>query len=245
MVHSFLLIGQSNMAGRGFVQDARPINDEHIYVLRNGRWQKIFRPVHSDRKTAGVCLAESFAQEYAKDNGVDVGLIPCADGGTMISQWMPGEVLYDHAVFQAKLAMRQSTLMGILWHQGESDCNTKNRDNYKQMFDIFISSLKKDLQIQNIPVIVGGLGDFMKVFFNNDNYLIINKALKEYAAENELVGYASANGLLPNADNLHFSSDALYEFGLRYYDEFKKLNKNSGVASSPDANLKRSDIELL
>ena len=35
---------------------------------------------------------------------------------------MPGSLLYDHAVANAKLAQRTSTLAGILWHQGESDC---------------------------------------------------------------------------------------------------------------------------
>ncbi|MBQ2401175.1 MAG: hypothetical protein II311_04070, partial [Lachnospiraceae bacterium] len=36
---------------------------------------------------------------------------------------MPGELLYDHAVMQSKLAQRTSEIAGILWHQGESDCN--------------------------------------------------------------------------------------------------------------------------
>lgn len=49
-------------------------------------------------------------------------MIPCADGGTKIKQWQPGELLYDHAVAMAKLAMRTSKLCGIIWHQGESDC---------------------------------------------------------------------------------------------------------------------------
>lgn len=40
MVHSFLLIGQSNMAGRGSLQEAPPMKDARILVLRNGRWQE-------------------------------------------------------------------------------------------------------------------------------------------------------------------------------------------------------------
>ena len=34
---------------------------------------------------------------------------------------MPGEILYDNTVNNAKLAQRTSELAGILWHQGESD----------------------------------------------------------------------------------------------------------------------------
>ena len=36
---SILLIGQSNMAGRGFLDDVQPIINENIKVLKNGRWQ--------------------------------------------------------------------------------------------------------------------------------------------------------------------------------------------------------------
>lgn len=34
---SILLIGQSNMAGRGFLDSVNPIIDERIFMLRNGR----------------------------------------------------------------------------------------------------------------------------------------------------------------------------------------------------------------
>lgn len=246
MVHSFLLIGQSNMAGRGFINEAHEIDCEHIYILRNGRWQKMFRPVCPDRATAGVCLAESFAQEYAKEYNVDVGLIPCADGGTTLNQWMPGEPLYDNAVFQAKLAMRHSTLKGVLWHQGESDCSDANSAAYKQRLEKIIAAFKADLQLDNIPFVVGGLGDFMGEFHKNDNYIIVNKALYDISKEQETVGFVSATGLKPNADILHFCSDALYEFGLRYYEEFKKLDKNpTENTNTPNASLERSKMELL
>lgn len=45
MVHSFLLIGQSNMAGRGFLDEVPPIHDERIKMLRNGRWQVMAEPI--------------------------------------------------------------------------------------------------------------------------------------------------------------------------------------------------------
>lgn len=79
MIHSFLMIGQSNMAGRGLLDEAETIDTAHIKILRNGRWQPMFRPINPDRPFSGVNLAESFAEQYAQTYGVDVGLIPCAD----------------------------------------------------------------------------------------------------------------------------------------------------------------------
>lgn len=46
LIHSFLLIGQSNMAGRGFLNEAVDVDNSHIKILRNGRWQKMFRPIN-------------------------------------------------------------------------------------------------------------------------------------------------------------------------------------------------------
>ena len=76
MIHAFLLIGQSNMAGRGFMDELEPVSNPRLKVLRNGRWQPMYRPVNNDRKFSGVCLAESFADAYSKTHDVDVGLIP-------------------------------------------------------------------------------------------------------------------------------------------------------------------------
>ena len=124
-IRSYLLIGQSNMAGRGTIGDVPPIKNKNCLMLRMGRWQKMSEPINPDRSIfegsprSGVCLAASFADELANATGDRIGLIPCADGGTKLSQWMPGEVLYDHAVMMTKLAMRTSRLCGILWHQGE------------------------------------------------------------------------------------------------------------------------------
>lgn len=66
-------------------------------------------------------------------------------------------------------------------------------------------------------------------YYNNDNYLYVNNALRAYADENKMTGFVSAEGLGANPDNLHFSAKALREFGLRYYNEFKKLEDKNKV----------------
>lgn len=231
-MHAFLLIGQSNMAGRGYLQEAAQIDTSRIYTLRNGRWQKLFRPIHPDRKFSGVCLGESFAEAYANRHDVDVGLICCADGGTSLDQWQPGGVLFDNAVFQAKLAMRSATLAGILWHQGEADCEEPLYHTYAARLTQVLQALRKELG-QDIPFLVGGLGDFLKdcaLDVSLKNYPLINTALQQVVNEQPLTGFVSADGLTANPDQLHFCADSLYEFGLRYFDAFEKI----GVFPSGD-----------
>mgnify|MGYP003293686336 CR=1 FL=1 len=42
MIHSVLLVGQSNMAGRGFPADVEPIINKNIKVMRNGLWREMY-----------------------------------------------------------------------------------------------------------------------------------------------------------------------------------------------------------
>lgn len=225
-MHSFLLIGQSNMAGRGKLTEAEAIDKSRIYTLRNGRWQKMFRPIHSDRSFSGVCLAESFAEAYAKKFDVDVGLICCADGGTSLDQWQKGELLYDNAVYQAKLAQRTSTIVGVLWHQGEADCSAQLSATYAARLKKMMAALRSDLNLADVPFVVGELGAFLgecPLGENLKRYPVINEQLREVAETDPNVGCVSAEGLTSNEDLLHFNAKSLYEFGLRYFAEFEKL----------------------
>ena len=256
MIHSFLLIGQSNMAGRGDIVEAIPVNTDHIKVMRNGRWLRMFRPVNPDRSFAGVSLAESFAEAYANKYGVDVGLIPCADGGTSLNQWQPGSILLDNAVYQARLASRTSTIAGILWHQGESDVAPGRRETYAERFTVMANALRDALELWDVPLLVGGLGDYLTNYmvlkdgvetFPERDYPLVNAQLQTLAATLPRTGFVSAEGLTPKADNLHFDAKSLHAFGLRYFEVFETLrdpNKVFEEKPHPDAAL-RTAMELL
>lgn len=250
MIHSFLIIGQSNMSGRGFMEDAVPVDFSRIKMLRNGRWQPAFRPINPDRQIAGVNLAESFAEAYAKKYDTEVGIIPAADGGTRLEQWVPGSLLFDHAVYQARLAMRTSHLVGILWHQGEGDCTPERYAAYAERMLPMIEAFRKELALEDIPFLVGGLGDFLAectLGTSLVNYPHVNAALRQVAERAECVGYVSAHGLGANPDNLHFSSAGLHAFGLRYFDVFETLrNPNMSFPEKPPMDdAIRSEMEKL
>ena len=253
MIHSFLLIGQSNMAGRGNISNAPKAdsNGGRIKVLRNGRWQRMFRPVNPDRAFAGVCLAESFAKAYSEDHpDVEVGLIPCADGGTSLDQWREGGLLFDNAVNCARLAMRTSSLAGILWHQGEADCAAELYPLYFDKVSAIMTALRRELGAEDIPIIVGSLGDFLKdcpLDSKLANYGEVNRQLVRFAESTHRAAFASAEGLTSNKDLLHFNWESLLEFGLRYYEAFKGVEDKDRIfkekISMDDA--VRTEMELL
>ena len=234
---SILLIGQSNMAGRGAFGEVEPIHNPSCYMLRMGRWQKMSEPINVDRAIfeggtrSGVSLGASFADGVAKATEEMVGLIPCADGGTSLFQWMPGEILYDHAIAMAKLAMRNSKLCGILWHQGEGDCKEQLNGNYeervrsyKERFITMITALRRELGAEEIPLLIGELSERYGSQYNmGESPAYMNRMFRELEEELPCCKVIEARELPLKEDNLHFCSRSLRVLGTRYCEGYLSL----------------------
>lgn len=231
MIQSFLMIGQSNMAGRGFLDEVPLIFDEHIKMLRNGRWQTMAEPVNYDRPTAGGSLGVSFAAAWRVGNPAgEIGLIPCADGGTSLDDWAVGGPLFENAVNQARLALQSSTLAGILWHQGESDCFPEKAALYEGKFAAIMTALRDALQAPEVPLVIGGLGDYLTTGIYGAYFKLyteVNAVLRRIAQTQPHCTFAAATGLTANPDGLHFNAASLRTLGVRYY---KAWAEQAGIA---------------
>jgi hypothetical protein len=227
MTHSFLMIGQSNMAGRGFLKEVPPIHDEKIKMLRNGRWQMMAEPINCDRPTSGISLAATFASSWRlfHNQEDDIALIPCADGGTSLEDWSVEGSLFQNAILQAKAAQKISTLSGILWHQGENDSNGQKYRLYIEKLALIIKSLRKELNAPDIPLIIGGLANFLQdgmygQYFNEHHE--VNAALMQFAKDHHYCYFVSAKGLTANPDSIHFNAESQRKFGIRYFKAFQQ-----------------------
>ncbi|WP_315070194.1 sialate O-acetylesterase [uncultured Clostridium sp.] len=224
MIKSFLMVGQSNMAGRGFIHEVPPIYNERIQMLRNGRWQMMTEPINYDRPVSGISLAGSFSDAWCRQNQEDtIGLIPCAEGGSTLDEWAVEGVLFRHAITEAKLAMESSKLTGILWHQGESDSANGNYKVYYKKLLLIIEAFRKKLNAPDIPIIIGGLGDFLgKEGFGKSctEHKLINQELQKFAFEQDNCYFVTAAGLTSNPDGIHIDAISQRKFGLRYFEAF-------------------------
>lgn len=222
---SVLLIGQSNMAGRGYLYEVTPIYNENIFMLRNGRWQMMTEPIHFDRSVAGVGPAASFAQAWCNANkNEQIGLIPCAEGGSSIDEWSKESTLFRHAVSEAKFAMENSELIAILWHQGESDGRSKKYKNYYHKLNVLVNSFRKELGDLQVPFIVGGLGNYLgKSGFGRScvEYDLINQELLKYAENNRNCYFVTGKKLYPNPDGIHINAESQRRFGIRYFKAYQ------------------------
>ena len=232
--HLFLLVGQSNMAGRGVVTDPDKVPHARVLMLNQaGEWVPAVDPLHFDKPTmAGVGLGRSFAAAIAEAKpGVTIGLIPCAVGGSPIDAWRPGVHYpptkshpWDDALRRAKQAMSAGTLKGILWHQGESDSSTALAPEYEKKLHDLIARFRSELKAPNVPFVAGQLGVFAEAPWS-DAKQIVDRAHRELPQKVKRTAFVSAEGLKHKGDKTHFDSDSLREFGRRYADAFLKLEK--------------------
>jgi hypothetical protein len=215
----FLLIGQSNMAGRGKVEAQDQVENPNIFMLtKDLKWVIAKDPVHFDKGAAGVGLCSEFARDVLKaDPKSNIGLIPCAVGGTSLDQWQPGKPLYTTAIARAKEAMKQGTLAGILWHQGESDAKPELIATYPARFETMITQLRKDLGAENIPVLIG------EVIPGHGKHDEVNVALAETAKKTPNAALVSSADL--GKKQLHYDAADYRALGKRYAEVFLKLGK--------------------
>lgn len=231
-MQSVLMLGQSNMAGRGELQYVEAIKDDRIFMIRDGAFVPMVEPIHDDKPTiAGACLGASFAKAFVETFDCEIGLIPGAFGGTTLADWTVGSQYYTRALDMAKAAQKTSDICAILWHQGEGD---QNNLNYAPQLKTILDSFIKDLGLDEdkIIIVTGELGEFRAASAAN-----VNNALVELGSYYENYGVASSKGLTAQDVTTHFDAPSLRVFGYRYFDIFynKVTGKNYTYDNDPAA----------
>lgn len=214
----FLLIGQSNMAGRGTLEPQDEIAPPRVWTFdKDKKWAPAIDPLHFDKpKIAGVGLGRTFGIVVSEAQpGIQVGLIPCAVGGTSVNRWKKGGELYTHAIARARKAMKQGKLKAILWHQGEADLAKTDSPVYQQRLRQLIADFRADLKAPDIPFIIGELGRFYK-HRNGESIDAFNKSLRGFAEKEPNCVCVSSENLTHRGDNVHFDTNSLRELGRRY-----------------------------
>lgn len=233
----FLLMGQSNMKGRGRMP-AEPLNDPRIIMMhkRTDGFLHARHPLHlvgspQDFKgadNAGVGPGLAFAKSISvAQKDARVLLIPCAVGGTSLGKWQPGQRLYEETVRRAKLALRmgpkgKTRIAGALWLQGESDSGTAERiAKYAASLDRMITSLRTDLGNPNLPFIACTIGELKA---DLEGRRKINHILLDLPNRVAHTGCVDSRTFAKSiGDNVHFDTPTQQEHGRRYAAQYLAL----------------------
>lgn len=226
----WLLCGQSNMKGRGFMPE-EPKNDPRLVMMHkvDDQWYRARHPLHlvGDAKTfkghdnAGVGPGLAFAEVLAaQDKTVAIGLVPCAVGGSSIKVWQKGTKLYDEALRRAQLALQttrpvKARLRGILWLQGEANANAQERPQYAEQLRSMINSFRADLALQDLPFIACTIGE-MQPEPRLTDLKAMNEILLALPKSVPHTGCVDARDLKTHiGDSVHFDTAAQDEIGRR------------------------------
>jgi len=225
----FVLAGQSNMAGRGFVEPKDTIpNDRIISLGEDMTWYYAKEPLHFyEPDLTGLDCGLSFARELLKfvPDNVTIGLIPCAVGGSAVAQWNNDETyrnvtLLTNFTERVDTAQTFGTIKGILWHQGESDAHSDKIPLYKDAIEILFGTFRNIAEDDALPILAGELGAFrepVEVQLQCDS---INSIIHESAASDKYRFVISTKDLSHRGDHLHFNSESQREMGVRFADKY-------------------------
>lgn len=231
---SVLLLGQSNMAGRGFTNEVEAISDDRILMMNSSNeWVKMQEPIHFDKADAGVGPAASFAKAFVDTFDCEIGLIPAAFGGTSIGDWAVGGTHYNNALEMAKEAQKTSEICAILWHQGES--NRSNHSTYAEKLQVILDSLIEELGLDADKIVII-TGELRETSTNVNQRETFHAQLAKLSDVYKNYGVADADGLTLNKDIIHFDSPSQRLFGYRYFDIFKTLVTGTGYDFVNDRN---------
>ncbi|CAI9267093.1 unnamed protein product [Lactuca saligna] len=237
----FILAGQSNMSGRGGVVNDTwdnyipPESYPNLAILRLSadlNWQLATEPLHRDIDTAKACgvgPGMAFASSLLRmDSSVGVvGLVPCAVGGTNISQWARGGELYKQLIRRAEAALEGGgTIQGMLWFQGESDTvNREDAESYKTRLQNFYLHVRADLLLPVLPIIqvalASGEGEYVEM-------------VREGQLGMDLVNLRTvdAKGLSLEPDVLHLTTPSQFSLGHMLANAFLQTRPSALAVTS-------------
>jgi hypothetical protein len=231
----FIMAGQSNMAGRGFVEPKDTIPNPRILTINKDN-EIVFakEPLHFyEPNLTGLDCGLSFANTLLKtvDPSITILMIPAAIGGSSTHQWL-GDSLYRGVKLlsnfkdRVEVAKRYGTVQAMLWHQGESDTDMSLIPGYAERLEKLFLIFRTHIGNSTLPILMGELGAFSD---NQKNWDKVNKAIYQYAEKDKNAMVINTRDLLSKEDRIHFTGASQRMMGERFaktYLEKFKANKN-------------------
>ncbi|MBC8164874.1 MAG: sialate O-acetylesterase [Bryobacteraceae bacterium] len=240
-VHSFTMSDEWTLAKEPLHELAAATDSVH---WRDGRTAPLQGPdlaKYRENRKKGSGLELPFAVEMVKRTGVPIGLIPCAHGGTSMTQWDPalrdqgGKSLYGgmYRRFQAL----GGPVKGLLWYQGEADANAKAEPLYRDKFVAFIQAVRRDFNQPDLPFYYVQIGRHVAAA---DNQVYWNRVQNtERTVEGQLTNVGVVSALdYPLDDPIHVGTPGLKLLAVRLAnlatrDLFPEVKQYASIKRGP------------
>lgn len=214
-----------NLTWDGIIPLESSSNPAIIRLTANLTWELAIEPIHRDidvLKVCGMGPGMAFANSLLKKLPVVgvVGLVPCAIGGTNISEWVRGGVLYNQMMGRVRVAVKDGGIIrGLLWYQGESDTLTvTDARAYNSRLHRFFVDVRTDLHIPHLPIIQVALASISGPYTD-----MVRKAQLGMKLVNLMT--VDAMGLsVQEPERLHLTTPAQVSLGNMLTNAFLRIN---------------------
>ncbi|MBR5069661.1 MAG: sialate O-acetylesterase [Bacteroidales bacterium] len=237
----YLLIGQSNCAGRGYFLPEDTVNIlDGVWLLNADLVPEPavaplnrYSNIRKDMSWQLVGPGMGFGPAMHQLTGRKVLLVQNARGGSALESWQvggDGEVSYlDSALVRTIPALQYGKLKGIVWHQGETDItNGTAGDIYVERFAAMIAELRKRVGVgEKVPVVVGEVGQWAwedSTKIEAFNHGTLDRLTREVPNCRKVSSDGLGFRMPDNPGDPHFSRDAAIELGQRYAEAMFATN---------------------
>lgn len=203
---TYLLLGQSNMAGRGNVAEldhgmkTMPAN---VTYFLHGSKADISRQAKFGPE---VAFAKELAKKYPNKK---INLVKFAPGGSMMRDWQKGRPHYQTMTKQLNKVRKDHNLegdiSGVLWMHGERDTKSiSTAQSYKGNLERFIRTIRQDMNKANLPIVIAQIS--VPEAYRPAEIKMIKKAQQQTASDVSGVKVFSTEQLSKRSDNVHYDT---------------------------------------
>jgi len=226
--------GQSNSEGCGIGSLEHPYQQHpEIYMMESDFTIMTAREKVWGNDAVGN-YALSFAEKYVYNDNLKSDrkllILMAAVGGTGFCdhRWGLKDDLFLNMIKMLETALAlnpENRPVAFLWHQGETDTQNPVYDIHYNNLSNLVEKVRSVAGCDDLPFIAG---NFVPQWYNENKDICIPivKAIRDVCADIghavfvETDGLQSNNEKVGNDDTIHFSREALYYLGYRYYDAF-------------------------
>jgi len=225
----FIIAGQSNMAGRGFVEPIYTLLSNRILTInKDNNWIYAKEPLHFyEPSLTGLDCGLSFAKTLIDSfpENITIGILPCAVGGSSIEHWIGdstfrGVQLFTNFKNKVDYVKQYGLIKGILWHQGESNAKSGLISTYQNNLDELFLKFRTYVKNDSLPILIGELGSFAIPEEKQNRWDSINLIINKYATNEKFISVINTNDLKNKGDNLHFNSKSQRIMGERFAKKY-------------------------
>ena len=250
----WILAGQSNMEGLGWLKDKLPPMKQVRAFYMTDDWDVAVDPVHTlwcardpvhggnpaapriqPKQHTGVGPGVAFGQALYKQTGVPQGMLACGHGGTRMIQWDPakknqgGRSLYG--AMCRRVRKNGGAVAGVFWYQGCSDTSPEAVVCYTARMAKFVRSMRRDFKDPRLPVVTVQISRLAQEGASEGWDSIREQQSRLPAAIPNLATVPAID--LPLGDGIHLSGEGQHVLGRRAAQAMRVLREGRKAGLPP------------